>query len=105
MAVFQDHELVTSRPFRFVRNPGYSAILALWLGTALGTLNWILLALWPVLVVVLSMVTRAEEGLLRGKFGTSYDAYAARTGRFIPKALAQREPPASKHTQDKAREV
>ena len=85
VGIFRDHALVTSGPFRVVRNPGYSAILALWLGAALATLNWLLLALWPVLLIVLFMVTREEEGLLRAKFGPTYDSYAAKTRRFIPK--------------------
>jgi protein-S-isoprenylcysteine O-methyltransferase Ste14 len=85
IGVFRDHALVTSGPFRLLRHPGYSAILALWLGAALGTLNWLLLALWPPLVIVLFTVTREEEGLLRAKFGRTYEAYASQTGRFVPK--------------------
>ena len=45
-AVFPDHMLVTSGPFRFLRHPSFSGALALWLGTALGTLNWFLFVLW-----------------------------------------------------------
>lgn len=104
VGVFRDHALVTSRPFRLVRHPGYSAILALWLGAALGTLNWLLLSLWPVLVIVLFMVSREEEGLLRVKFGTTYDAYAAKTGRFIPRAWGRKQPPTTEHD-DEARTV
>lgn len=104
VGVFRDHALVTSGPFRLVRHPGYSAILALWLGAALGTLNWLLLALWPVLVIVLFMVTREEEGLLRAKFGTTYDAYSAKTGRFIPMAWGRQKPPTGEHD-DEARAV
>lgn len=85
IGVFRDHALVTSGPFRLVRNPGYSAILALWLGAALGTLNWLLLALWPLLVIVLFTVTREEERLLHAKFGRTYEAYASQRGRFVPK--------------------
>ena len=84
-AILRDHALVTSGPYRMVRHPGYSAILALWLGAALGMLNWLLLALWVLLVGLLFMVTREEEGLLREKFGTTYDVYAAKTGRFVPR--------------------
>ena len=32
LAVFHDHVLVTSGPFRWVRHPLYSGALALWLG-------------------------------------------------------------------------
>jgi hypothetical protein len=54
-----------------VRHPLYSAVMALWLGAALGTLNWLLLALSPLGVAALFMSTCAEEGLLRARFGTN----------------------------------
>lgn len=89
--ILRDHALVTSGPFRLVRHPGYSAVLALWLGAAWGTLNWLLLVLWPLLAVILFKAARDEEGLLRGRFGTTYDMYAAKTGRLIPRIRAARE--------------
>jgi len=84
-AVFTDHALVTTGPFRFLRHPIYSAVLALWLGAALGTLNVILLVLWIVPLVGVGIQARAEEELLRAKFGQAYADYAARTGAFIPR--------------------
>lgn len=83
-AVFQDHELITSGPYRLARHPGYGAIQAISLGTALGTLNWLLLLLWPLIVVSTYLTSRAEEGLLRDKFGAAYEEYAMRTKRFYP---------------------
>lgn len=85
VAVLDDHALVTSGPYRHIRHPGYSAVLALWLGAALATLNWVLLVLWPLLVVGLLVTSREEEGLLRATFGLPYEAYALRTGRFVPR--------------------
>jgi protein-S-isoprenylcysteine O-methyltransferase len=91
VALFRDHALVTSGPFRLVRHPLYSAVLALWLGAALGTLNWLLFALLLLVVGGLFIASRAEEAILRGKFGTVYEAYAAQTGRFIPKVWGQKQ--------------
>lgn len=71
-------------PATLVRHPGYSAILAIFLGTALGTLNWILLALWPLVVVGTYLSSRAAEKLLREKFGKAYRQYAQQTYRFVP---------------------
>lgn len=88
VAVLRDHRLVTWGPFRYVRHPGYSAIISLWLGTALGTVNWVLLALWPLLVGVLFVTSRQEERLLAAKFQDAYRDYAQRTGRFVPKAFS-----------------
>lgn len=83
-AVYRDHELITSGPYRLVRHPGYSAIQAIVLGTALGTLNWLILALWPIAVFATHFNSRAEERLLRDKFGTAYEDYAQGRNRFIP---------------------
>jgi protein-S-isoprenylcysteine O-methyltransferase Ste14 len=83
--VFADHVLVTLGPFRFLRHPIYSAVLALWLGAALGTLNVILIALWVVPLVGVRIQAHAEEELLRAKFGQEYADYAARTGAFVPR--------------------
>jgi protein-S-isoprenylcysteine O-methyltransferase Ste14 len=83
--VFSDHALVTNGPYRFVRHPVYSGNLALLLGTALGTLNLLVLTIVPLAAFGLLMEARVEEELLESKFGDVYRAYAHRTGRFIPR--------------------
>jgi protein-S-isoprenylcysteine O-methyltransferase len=95
LAVFRDHVLVTSGPFRWLRHPLYSGALALWLGAALGTLNWLLLALWPLLVAAIIKELPVEEAMLRAKFGAAYDAYAAQTGRLVPSLWGRRKSPKS----------
>ena len=82
---FPDHELVLAGPFKYLRHPGFSGALALWLGTALGLLNWLLLALWFLLIAGKTIQARAEEEILRAKFGSVYEAYAQRTWRFVPR--------------------
>jgi protein-S-isoprenylcysteine O-methyltransferase Ste14 len=91
-AVLRDHALVTGGPFRLVRHPLLSALLAFWLGAALGTLNWLLLAVWPLMLAAVFMSSRHEEELLREKFGAAYETYASRTWRFFPKVWG-RQPP------------
>jgi protein-S-isoprenylcysteine O-methyltransferase len=95
LAVFRDHVLVTSGPFRWVRHPLYSGALALWLGAGLGTLNWLLLALWPLFVAAIIRELPTEERMLRAKFGAPYEAYAARTGRLLPRLWGRRSPPST----------
>jgi len=84
-AVLRDHELMTSGPFSRVRNPLLAGLLAFWLGAALGTLNWLLLALWPLLFLGVSTTARHEEHLLGERFGEAYASYMQRAGRFLPK--------------------
>jgi protein-S-isoprenylcysteine O-methyltransferase Ste14 len=93
LAVFRDHVLVTSGPFRWLRHPLYSGGLALWLGAALGTLNWLLLALWPLFVAAILRELPTEEGMLRAKFGAAFEAYAAQTGRLLPRLRGRRKSP------------
>ncbi len=84
--VFQKQQLITSGPFRFLRHPIYSAHIALWLATALGMLNWILLGLWPLYIALMYFVpVREEEKLLKEKFGELYETYSKKTGKLIPK--------------------
>jgi protein-S-isoprenylcysteine O-methyltransferase len=84
-AVFEDHALITSGPYRFVRHPIYSGYFALLLGSALGLLNVWLLLLWPVSLLGILLQARSEEDLLASKFGPAYQHYAGRTGQFVPR--------------------
>lgn len=84
-AVYQDHKLITTGPYSFVRHPLYSAAIALWLGAALGTLNWLLLALFPLFVFIMIKVpVRQEEAMMHEKFGAEYRKYTEMTPRIIP---------------------
>jgi protein-S-isoprenylcysteine O-methyltransferase Ste14 len=83
--VQSDHKLVEAGPYRFLRHPAYSGDLALWLGAALGTMNFLLLCLWSISVLGTYLQMRQEETLLASKFGTAYGSYARRTGRLVPR--------------------
>jgi protein-S-isoprenylcysteine O-methyltransferase Ste14 len=83
--VSRDHTLVVEGPFRFVRHPAYSGDLALWLGSALATLNVLLLLLWPLYVLGARRQSHVEDELLETTFGDEYRRYAARVGRFVPR--------------------
>lgn len=85
IAIYTDHTLITSGPFHIVRHPIASAVVALWLGAALGTLNWLLLVLWPLLLAITFWVPiRHDEKFLYEKFGKAYEQYAEKTSQLIP---------------------
>jgi protein-S-isoprenylcysteine O-methyltransferase len=88
--IYDDHHLVTHGPFRYLRHPSYSGVLALWLGAALGTLDWVLLALWVPAAIVTAIAARAEDELLRARFGLEYEAWADDVGEFVPACGAKR---------------
>jgi protein-S-isoprenylcysteine O-methyltransferase Ste14 len=80
----EDHELVTSGPYRFVRHPIYSGLLLLLLGWAVWrgrTVGFVGLA---VLLVLFWIKARAEEQLMIQHFGDAYRSYKARVKALIP---------------------
>ncbi len=79
-------ELVTSGPYRFVRHPIYSGLLAGLLGTALVT-NLIGLIIVAVLGAYFYYCASVEEKNLTATFPTTYPAYRANTKMLIPFVL------------------
>lgn len=74
--------LVTSGPYRFVRNPDYLGQTCLAAGIAL-ILNslWALLALVPAVLLVRYVVIAREERYLRRRFGGEYAEYCRKVPR------------------------
>ncbi|MGH2857295.1 MAG: methyltransferase family protein [Solirubrobacteraceae bacterium] len=79
-------ELVTSGPYRFVRHPVYSGLLAAVLGTALVT-NLIGIAIAAVLCAYFAYCARVEERNLTATFPREYPAYRSATKMLIPFVL------------------
>src|SRR5262249_33238076 len=83
--LMEGHELVTRGPYRYVRNPIYSALLGMLLATGLAFSRPIGLGVGVVLYWVGSVVRiRAEERLLSGAFGAEWEAWARRTPALVP---------------------
>jgi protein-S-isoprenylcysteine O-methyltransferase Ste14 len=77
--------LVTAGPFRWVRNPIYSAMLVYVAGVVLLVPNAASLVAFGVLALGLDLHVRlVEEPYLAATHGSSYASYAARVGRFVP---------------------
>jgi protein-S-isoprenylcysteine O-methyltransferase Ste14 len=76
-------ELVSSGPYRLVRHPIYSGILAAGLGTAVG-LSWLWLA--PVGLAAIYFVYSAtiEERFLTERFPDAYPRYKRSTKMLVP---------------------
>jgi protein-S-isoprenylcysteine O-methyltransferase Ste14 len=79
------HTLVTGGPYRFVRHPFYDSVALFVAGIAIAAANWFIMAAGGVAIALLVVRTRIEEEKLLARFGDSYRAYVARTGRFLPK--------------------
>lgn len=76
-------ELRTGGLYRFVRHPIYTGLMALTVGSALPSGNPAIALTTAALIVLLTAKARWEEHHLRSRY-LGYDAYAARTPRFVP---------------------
>ena len=89
--------LVSGGPFRFVRNPIYSAMLVYVTGVALMVPNPASVVALVLLAIAIDLHVRlVEEPYLVATHGESYSRYAARVGRFVPgvgRRLPQRSEP------------
>jgi len=83
--VYEDHTLVTTGVFGFVRHPLYASLMWLGAGAAMVYLNWLgLVLLLAVFVPAMTFRARQEEALLSHAF-PDYDAYKKRVGMFLPR--------------------
>ena len=79
-------ELITSGPYRFVRHPIYSGLLAALLGTAIVT-NLVGLIIVAILGAYFYYSASVEEKNLIATFPTAYPAYRGSTKMLIPFVL------------------
>ncbi|HSJ21359.1 MAG TPA: isoprenylcysteine carboxylmethyltransferase family protein [Nocardioidaceae bacterium] len=93
-----DHQLVSDGPYRFVRHPVYTAIIAVAVGTTLVFQSYLLLGLAGLSIATHLWWAVAEEKLLSSSdgLGEAYHTYAARTGRFLPRVGRARPPTGSR---------
>ncbi len=85
LEVHAGHELVRGGPFAIVRHPVYTGLALHFLGACLATGNVLLIlgtlfGSFPAFYVR----ARAEEKLLRERFGAEYEAYAKEVGMLVP---------------------
>jgi protein-S-isoprenylcysteine O-methyltransferase Ste14 len=81
----REHTLVTHGPYRWVRHPFYVSAGSWAFSGAVMAANWFLCAAAAAFILLIVVRTRIEEANLLARFGTSYQSYMDRTGRFLPK--------------------
>lgn len=79
-------ELVTTGPYRYVRNPIYVGVVSIFLG------HFLWFGYWKLLIYAVSawigvhlFVVLYEEPTLKRKFGAAYEDYLKRVPRWIPR--------------------
>jgi protein-S-isoprenylcysteine O-methyltransferase Ste14 len=86
----QEHTLVVDGPYRWIRHPFYDSAALLMLAISLIAANWFLFVIGISVFCLLIVRTRTEEENLIARFGSSYQTYMERTGRFLPRIGANR---------------
>ena len=76
--------LATTGAYAHIRHPQYVAFVLILLGFLLQWPTLLTLAMFPILLVMYGRLAVTEEAEMRKQFGAAFEAYAARTPRFIP---------------------
>ena len=84
-ATRQEHQLVTSGPYRWIRHPLYTVGSSLFIAFGMMSDNWFIALLGILAFIGMAIRTPKEEANLIEKFGDEYRDYMKRTGRFFPK--------------------
>jgi len=85
--VKQDHELIQSGPYRWVRHPIYTGLLLAFVGTAMAIGEWRGLVCVAIVAVSFWFKLKLEERWMRDNFGVAYENYMQRTKALIPGLL------------------
>lgn len=89
------HGLAMAGPYARIRHPQYVGFVLILLSFLLQWPTLLTLLMFPVLVVMYARLATSEETEMRARFGAAWEAYAARTPRFIPAFGAGWQHPAS----------
>lgn len=84
-ALSEDHNLITTGPYRRLRHPIYASMLGMLVATLLAWTWWpMLLASLVFFLAGTEIRVHAEERLLGERFPAEYSAYRKRTRAYIP---------------------
>lgn len=78
------NSLATTGAYARIRHPQYVAFVLILLGFLLQWPTLLTLLMFPILLVMYGRLAVTEEAQMRKQFGAEFDAYAARTPRFLP---------------------
>lgn len=80
----RQHSLATKGPYARIRHPQYVGFAMIIFGFLLQWPTLLTLLMFPFLMVMYARLAITEESEMRNQFGQQYEAYAAKTPRFIP---------------------
>ena len=85
LVIQERHELITTGPYKYIRNPSYTGALITFMGFGLGTGNWLSAAVFLCAgLLAYARRIRTEESMLLEQFGVEFEEYRKRTWALIP---------------------
>jgi protein-S-isoprenylcysteine O-methyltransferase Ste14 len=79
-----EHELIRSGPYKWLRHPIYTGILAMYLGTGVATGEWLAIVGIAIATIAYWRKIRLEEANLKVAFGADYAAYCRESWALFP---------------------
>ena len=80
----ENHELIQTGPYGWVRHPIYTGLLIAFLGSIIGLDEWRGVLAFLCILVSFIIKLRIEERFMVELFGPAYDAYRQRVGMLLP---------------------
>ena len=85
LRVAATQRLVRAGHYRVVRHPGYTGSILMWTGAAIASGDVLgVVVIVFVTVRAYTLRVRAEDRMLKARFGPEYDEYARRVRRLVP---------------------
>jgi protein-S-isoprenylcysteine O-methyltransferase Ste14 len=81
----EDHKLIQTGPYSYVRHPIYTGLLLATVGTALAQRKWQGLLAVAIILVAHIRKARKEEALMTSQFGDIYQEYRRNSGFLLPR--------------------
>ena len=85
LEIQEEHKLITTGPYRFVRHPMYLGIFIYTMGLMMISLDALVTLFFGFSILVNYMRIPREEQMLIEKFGDEYLEYMKRSGRLLPR--------------------
>jgi len=81
----ENHELIRTGPYAFMRHPIYSGVLLAIAGTAVVEGEWRGVVAFCLLLATYAIKARKEDQLLRAAFGQAFEKHLQQTGFLLPR--------------------
>jgi protein-S-isoprenylcysteine O-methyltransferase Ste14 len=84
VTIREEHKLIRTGPYRYIRHPIYTGLLTAVLGTAIVVSEYRALVSLAIFVIGWTLKAKKEEGFLSLEFGPAFEEHKRLTGFFLP---------------------